>query len=445
VSEPPGSHTQRRQDAHHGVPEHPPDGDTSLEQILQRRVPLRVRLIQGLGLLILGALAAGLLRQTVLTTPGGSGGVVPTPSPTVVALGPVLVLSNLSYGAVTLNGVALPGSLPLVTRFRRGPNILTLSALPFRPRICHIQWPTLQSSDGCEIDTGVGPPHSVGGQMMTPAVTVYLSFGSTDLPSSVETRALAAVTKALQAMPLRITVPGGDYLATGVDGQGHILSLQATTPVQADLLVTVSAFDGGESFCDDPGCVSLRDSATGRGITRPSWVVDAEIRVEWDFTVNNSHVVHSTVYSYYLPSSLLLTYDPQTEWQVDLSNTEQVNGFGLSGALALATCELGASLLSTLTNPLLTTAQQPEYQVATVDNNGIGGCTLQLTRTGGTGVTGTDGTNAGSFVWRFGVLLAADAEAHALLPYLPLAPSSELAAVDASSPASPFPYREPAS
>ena len=133
---------------------------------------------------------------------------------------------------------------------------------------------------------------------MTPAVTVYLSFGSTDLPSSVETRALTAVTKALQAMPLRTTVPAGDYFATGVDGQGHILSLQATAPVQADLLVTVSAFDGGESFCDDPGCVSLRDPATGRVITRPSWVVDAEIRVEWDFTANNSHVAHSTVYSY---------------------------------------------------------------------------------------------------------------------------------------------------
>ncbi len=432
MSEPPGSHTQRRQHARHGAPEHPPDGDTSLEQILQRRVPLRVRLIQGLGLLILGALAAGLLRQTVLTTPGGSGGVVPTPSPTVVALGPALVLSNLSYGAVTLNGVSLPGPPPLVTRFRRGPNILTLSAPPFRPRICHIQWPTLQSSDGCEIDTGVGPPYSVGGQLVTPAVIAYLSFGSTDLPSGVETQALTAVTRALQAMPLRTTVPTGDYFATGVDGQGHILSLQATAPVQADLLVTVSAFDGGETFCDDPGCVSLRDPATGRVITRPSWVVDAELRVEWHFKANNSHVAHSTVYSTYLPGSLLLTYDPQIEWHVDLYNTEQVNGFRLSGALALATCELGVNLLSTVTNPRSTVAQQPEYQVATILNDGIGGCALQLTRTGGTGVTGTDGINAGSFVWRFGVLLAADAEAHDLLPYLPLAPSNELAAMDAS-------------
>ena len=107
----------------------------------------------------------------------------------------------------------------------------------------------------------------------------------------------------------------------------------------------------------------------------------------------------------------------------------------MSGALAQATCEVGVNLLSTVTShPLSTVAQQPEYQVATVHNNGIGGCALQLTRTGGTGVTGTDGANAGSFLWRFGVLLAADAEAHALLPYLPLAPPSELSAVDASSP-----------
>jgi len=266
---------------------------------------------------------------------------------------------------------------------------------------------------------------------VTPAVTVYLSFGGADLPSDVQTRALAAVTETLHAVPLGTTLPAGEYFATGVDGQAHIQSRQAAAREQADLLVTVSAFDSGGTFCDDPGCVGLQSPATGRVRTRPTWLVEAEMTVEWQFTAINRQAAHSTVYPFYLPALLLLTYDPQAGWQVDQSGTEQVNGFGLPGALALATCELGSSLLSTFTNPQLTANQQPEYQVATVHNNGIDGCELQLTRTGGTGVTGTDGANTGSFVWRFGVLLAADAEAHALLPYLPLAPPSELSAVDA--------------
>jgi hypothetical protein len=56
-------------------------------------------------------------------------------------------------------------------------------------------------------------------------------------------------------------------------------------------------------------------------------------------------------------------------------------------------------------------------------DNGLEGCELALQT--------AQGANAGHFVWRFGVLLAADRPAHTLLPSLPLAPASELAAVGA--------------
>jgi hypothetical protein len=50
----------------------------------------------------------------------------------------------------------------------------------------------------------------------------------------------------------------------------------------------------------------------------------------------------------------------------------------------------------------------------------VEGCEL------GAAINGVDG---GRYVWRFGVLLAADAQAHRILPALPLASPAEIAAV----------------
>jgi hypothetical protein len=94
------------------------------------------------------------------------------------------VLSNVTTGTVTLNGVRLVGSPPLVTTFRRGMNTLTLTVSPVRPLTCHVQWPARQSDGVCDLPPTTGLPHSVGGRLVSPVPIVVFSFGSEDLTAA---------------------------------------------------------------------------------------------------------------------------------------------------------------------------------------------------------------------------------------------------------------------
>ncbi len=178
----------------------PDSSDSDLEDMLRRRMPVRIRVAQTLALLIAIAVAAGLVVHSVsLVVPSRTqaGGASPPPVP----LGPVLLLSNVSYGTVLLNERPLAGSLPLVVTFRHGPNTITMTAPPFRPRTCHVQWPGRQNDGGCDFPTTVGLPHTVGGRPVAPVLTVVLPFTLEDLPSAVQTQALAAATDVLQSAP----------------------------------------------------------------------------------------------------------------------------------------------------------------------------------------------------------------------------------------------------
>jgi hypothetical protein len=62
-----------------------------------------------------------------------------------------------------------------------------------------------------------------------------------------------------------------------------------------------------------------------------------------------------------------------------------------------------------------------------LQDQGIVGCAMSLQQTDSNQPQNT--ADLGHFVWRFGVLLAADDRAHALAPDLPLASPEEIAAV----------------
>jgi hypothetical protein len=328
----------------------------------------------------------------------------------------VLVLSNVSNGTVTVNGTLLTAPLPLVTRFRLGVNTITLTASPFRPHVCQVQWPngevqwpSAQSQPPCALGRDVTYPYHVEGQSVTPAAVVDLWLGGEDLPADVLTRTLANISATLHAVPLRTTVPAGEYIATGLDAHGRINMRQVATSLHADLLVTPTSLDFfGDVFCADPGCAPAPTAAT------PGWAVGAGVSVQWQFTLlTGSQESHSALY---LPASslrLVLTFDPITGWDADQQSTEQLNGIGLPVALPATVCQAGVAYLGTLAQPLF---------VSIVADHGLAGCKLHLTDAGGTG--------RGFFLWRFGVLLAADLQAHTTF-HLPLAPPSALAAVSA--------------
>jgi hypothetical protein len=328
------------------------------------------------------------------------------------------VLSNVSYGTVLLNERPLAGSLPLVVTFRHGPNTITMTAPPFRPRTCHVQWPGRQNDGGCDFPTTVGLPHTVGGRPVAPVLTVVLPFTLEDLPSAVQTQALAAATDVLQSAPPQTSVSAGEYIATGQDASGAVISQHTGVPLHAELLAVATILGSvGDAFCADPGCVPLSNAATGPGGGQPEWVAAADVRLHWQFTSRSSVVADSASWDTQLPASLLLAYDAQQGWTVDQRGSQQLAGFDLAAGLAQTVCNVDVSELSTAAQ------QQGDTLLSAVHDSRVEGCEFALQT--------AQGTNAGHFIWRFGVLLAVDGPAHALLPALPVAPASELAAVGA--------------
>ena len=406
---------KRPTDPHRLPPEEgwtPATSDTDVEEMLRCRVPVRVRVAQALALLVVMALVAGLVVHSLPVAPGRSQAGMATPTP--VPLGPILLLSNVSYGTVTLNGAPLAGSPPLIATFRRGLNTITLTAPPFRPRTCHVQWPGRQTDGGCDLPQTGGASRSVGGRPVSAVLIVVLPFGLGDLPDAAQ--ALAAATDALQSAPPQTSVPAGEYIATGQDANGAVISRSTDVPLRAELLAAATTLGYvGDVFCGDTGCAP--GVPLGNTTGQPEWLVTADVTIRWQFSSGSGVVASSAPWSTQLPASLLLTYDAQQGWSVDQSGTQQLAGFGLPAALAQTVCNVDISVLSSAAQ------QQGDTVLTPVSQNPLEGCAFDL--------QSAQGASAGRFVWRFGVLLAAEGPAHALLPALPIAPASALAAVGA--------------
>src|SRR5260370_6258604 len=127
MAEPSGQDTAERQDSHGSV-EQWPEGTTDVEDLLQRRVPLRIRALQGLGLLVVLLVVVSVIGRSLQAPLDHAPAVVPTSTP--VSLGPVLVLSNVTFGTVVDNGTLLSGPPPLHKSFSRGLNTMSHTAPP---------------------------------------------------------------------------------------------------------------------------------------------------------------------------------------------------------------------------------------------------------------------------------------------------------------------------
>src|SRR5262249_20503107 len=89
--------------------------DSDLDDVVRRRVPVRIRVAQALVVVIVAAVMMGLVVHSGVLAPGRSPVAVATP--TLVPSGPFLLLSNVFDATVPLNGVPLAGAPPLVASF----------------------------------------------------------------------------------------------------------------------------------------------------------------------------------------------------------------------------------------------------------------------------------------------------------------------------------------
>ncbi len=263
-----------------------------------------------------------------------------------------------------------------------------------------------------------------------------------DLPSDLAAQAYATAGQALTTASLHTVVPTGQYYATGMDPQGHLLARLATTPLQAEVRFALPTSPTGPTGATDPcgGSMLCGGLPFNPGITLPAgqwiWsVAIAAFTASWRYTSHSGTVTMSPSLLSPTGTQLLLTYDPSTrEWSIiaqppatgspGTAGTPSPTGGAGPGSPSLVDlltpglCEIGSEQVDAQAQ-----AQgETSYGTSISQDRGVAGCEIQV-------LTGNSSTLHGTFLWRFGVLLAVDKGAHTLAPWLPLAPPAEIAAV----------------
>jgi hypothetical protein len=324
------------------------------------------------------------------------------------ATGLVSITSNVTAGTLTINGsqhrVVFPLQLVLPSQT---PLVVTLEEPPFSAITCQVP-PTHPTRPGaftpCVLST------EEASQEQPPVVRLSILLGLDALPPALEQQALSVLPRAA-TVQATTTVPNRSSVALGLDSDGAITSqltqvpLQATASLAPSLLTTLQ----GDPFCDGRLCYAPLAAAAN---TTPFWVITVPVALHWQFTTAAGQVVSAVAYPVLEGWQVSLIYAPATGWHV----TEALNtGGSAARQFSRLSCSTGAALLQAQVAGL-------GWTIRVAHQAGIEGCQL---------VRQQAQPDRAAFIWRFGVLLAADAAAHRLLPALPLAQPADTAALGA--------------
>jgi hypothetical protein len=385
-------------------------------EALEGRLPSRRKRMMQLSL-ALGAVMAALVvfRGVFLVVQP------PAPAPTSNPPLPPLALfaSNVTFGAMQINGRTF-AKPPVLIPVPQDAYSVTLAALPFRPVTCHITnlhlpEPDIGSDAHCQIAKGSFGSLTLNGITGTPTFLISISLGLDDLPPDQQATARSVIGAQVFSLHQQTTVPAGDYYATAVDQSGSITSQRATRPLQAEAsLVSRAGLQGKEPFScrNDLVCAGPVDP---RFLTPSSgkhdWLVQIVSALHWRFTTDTGQVMGEATYLFYSSTYRYLSYDAVNGWMVDEVASQILAG---QNELGNANCQAGIEVSQSLPQG---TGVGFNYN----SDSSIQGCFLLL---------GGGSTGQGQLLWRFGVLLAVDQQAHSSFPTLPLAPKQEIAAVE---------------
>jgi hypothetical protein len=418
--------------------------DDELEAALTRRSPRPRRMLQLASVLVAMGIVVGLVVNSLVplrSLPALLAPATATPDPSLIST--ALITRSVTWGTLTLNGRVVAGGVQGHVTLRRGDNTLTLTAPPFSPRTCHITAPihlpsgpmvtSGKCSGGIGIALGGGCPSTAApGECVNGSfrqVIIDMGPNADDLPLDLRRGAVTYLRQTLSNLAQFTTsVPQGHYIATSFDPASQTIhSQRAAAPLTAELTV---AADVRESMDDAPlgvsnasydyesQCAILRCSVPtgpiGTAQPPPIWRLAVPGILIWRFTSATGAPMGSVAIAAPMSLNVFLTYDEQAGWQLAAPRPVIIE-VDISSLL----CNAGGQLLHLM--------QPAGDTVATGGSGrplrGIEGCMLQLLASGG--------TSQGLVVWRFGVLLAADAATQKLLPSLPLAPPGEVKAVSA--------------
>ena len=339
----------------------------------------------------------------------------------------VRIVANLGFGWVSVDGKKLPGHPPFVFSAAPGGDTVIFQAPPFSPQICRVSW--LGAGASAQL-SAVGSSCEIGfmsvrvTDRVSPSYVLDFQFGLGDLPPALQATALDFVRQVVTPVSLTTTVPSGQYYATGRDGRGMILSRQATAPVtsQVSLLLPTpedlssSAFWCSALICAEPDVPQDPDAT--HGSAEKLWATEIPLAMTWQFLLPDKQLVGMEHQSQGTPDALLLlALDSHQHWHLgqvaaltDLQDEQRQ-------MIPSTICDTGVNELSSAFED----QQAGSDMLIPRNDHGLAGCEIQITQ--------TDKDVAGTVVWRFGVLLAADAKTHRTYPWLPLAPKAEVETV----------------
>jgi hypothetical protein len=386
------------------------------------------------GVALLAVVLTGVFARSRFLAP-------PTPTPTPSPDNALIVTSNFHSGAVTLNGKKLAGTIPLLVRLNPGDNTITFSAPPFHDRTCHVTLsPQLDSrsgqraqglGEGCDVRSQE-PPIRFQGIAVSNG---YLSFAMTgaDLLADLRNAAENALWLKLANLPA-LQVPAGDYYATGTTTTGRITSARAAAPLLAiPALVRSSSTQYGPD-CSNLGCAGPPALPDQGGGSSPAgvWLIGESVAVGWRFTTQSGALVATSAFRDSDAVGVGMTYGSTAGWNV-VEGSPGPFMADLQAQIISGSCRGGFAALQTLIEKSSLAGQQLSFS----QSGGYGltapqtdGCMISVESENNNPLNPTSASKEyGHYIWRWGVLLAANAKARAFFPSLPAAPQSEIAVV----------------
>lgn len=340
-----------------------------------------------------------------------------------------LIVSNVPADAITLDGHLVASQSPSLITLHTGINEISFAASPFQPHSCRLTVPNPSSSDTCHDPSGHESlnislnPFRLHGKPIQPKYVIGFSLGLNDLSSTQGQSVVAFLATIFKQAnnSLRTTVPIGQYYASGITDRGISLMRQAVDSLQATPEAVLSPpghlVGCTENIC--PASVQLENVDQWVALHGHGWAVDVTVQYGWRFdTVSGMSIAH-VLFPFSTVMSLTLAYDPNHGWGLaDSANATSLQSTQVMRSLvATGLCDAGSAMLTVLS------PENSSQSTAAVTDEG---CRFEIQSVASSNNTPSA---SGVILWRFGVLLAADTQAHLLLPQLPIAPPAELAAV----------------
>ncbi|MEO9059741.1 MAG: hypothetical protein ABI396_16330 [Ktedonobacteraceae bacterium] len=409
--------------------------DTALPPRHRFRPVLVLSVLVLLGLLIAG----GVFTANRLTATGALLG--PTPAPTLTVGSDQFYFEEMpSWGTISVDGhvlapVPAPGTgRPL--KLSLGVHQVVWHADPFPPVHCAIFLPFRYSNQNCVSGSSIQTFQTPGSQSVT-ASLISFSAAISNLPQDQLIALSQAAENALAPFTGETQVQAGEHFAITPIVNGPVLPptiSTATSPIAATLNMYVSipsSATGGGGLCAAGGLIDQPDTCmnngqscfawcplTGTDIPTPvnHWEVLAALNPVWTYVKKNGQVVANYQDDPAEGATFLVALSISrngSQWQVALAHAKSIDNSPVANpACDAARYEIGQD------GRFLSVAgtSQPIYWKYSAGSNAAVGCVAEaFAETAG---NPSSAHPLASCLYRFGIPLALDSEAHRSWPFL---------------------------